>query len=394
MDNRVYYGQYSLSHWLDLILKKNIILPDYQRYFVWNQDKVITLIDTFKKQEFVPPITIGAFKDGDLNVNLILDGQQRLTSILLAYLKLYPDKKEFKSKIESLRLANENDDDMDDIEEQFDDILAWDFSNLTDKGKTREEILQNLVPGNYRASDLNVDDEFFKKTFLGFSYLVPHGGDQLAQQRFYSSVFRNINIQGERLLPQESRASLYFLNKDLAAFFEPDFITNYKVKNQSLDTSADFVRFLSLLSQYAKDTGSGRVARGYKLKMEKYYEDFVYSMVGDTASHWFKPFSELFPDRNYAPRFEQLKRNMEALEIPMSFASIIDMDVYFFGLIYKVVFGGRDINPDRKGELKAALDDAAAGFRSDYGHRKAPAALKYLRARMDASIGIFNTFMV
>lgn len=62
MDNRVYYGQYSLKHWIDLILKRNITLPDYQRYFVWNENKIRTLIQTFKKKQFVPPITIGAFK--------------------------------------------------------------------------------------------------------------------------------------------------------------------------------------------------------------------------------------------------------------------------------------------------------------------------------------------
>ncbi len=37
MDNRVYYGEYSLRHWINLILKNNIVLPEYQRYFVWNE---------------------------------------------------------------------------------------------------------------------------------------------------------------------------------------------------------------------------------------------------------------------------------------------------------------------------------------------------------------------
>ena len=32
MDNKVYYGEYSLKHWINLILKGNVILPDYQRY--------------------------------------------------------------------------------------------------------------------------------------------------------------------------------------------------------------------------------------------------------------------------------------------------------------------------------------------------------------------------
>ena len=51
MENRVYYGEYSLRHWIDLVLKKNIVLPDYQRYFVWDEKKVETLIETFKNKQ-------------------------------------------------------------------------------------------------------------------------------------------------------------------------------------------------------------------------------------------------------------------------------------------------------------------------------------------------------
>ena len=83
MENRVYYGEYSLKHWIDLILKKNLILPAYQRLFVWNEKKVKTLIDTFQKKQFVPPVTIGAFKIDNTNQNLILDGQQRLSSMYI-----------------------------------------------------------------------------------------------------------------------------------------------------------------------------------------------------------------------------------------------------------------------------------------------------------------------
>lgn len=61
MKNKVYYGEYSLEHWIKLILKKNIVLPDYQRYYVWNQEKVKTLIESFNKKEFVPPVTVGSF---------------------------------------------------------------------------------------------------------------------------------------------------------------------------------------------------------------------------------------------------------------------------------------------------------------------------------------------
>ncbi|MDB4920048.1 DUF262 domain-containing protein [Mucilaginibacter sp.] len=323
MVNRVYYGQYSLRHWLDLILKENIVLPDYQRYFVWNENKVKTLIDTFKKKQFVPPITIGAFKNDQKNENLILDGQQRLTSILLAYLGLYPDKQHFNNTVE--RLANENDDEAEE-DEQLDEILAWDFSTLTKKGNTKIEIISKIIAGNYKAVDFEISEDFLKKTFLGFSYLVPHTEDQPEQQKYYSSVFRNINIQGESLLPQESRASLYFLNKNLVPFFDPGFMKDFVIKNFNTLTKADFVRFLALLSQYAKDGNSGRVARGYKPKMEKYHEELIYSMVGENPSPLFKEIAAIFPNSDYAPRFERLRLAIESLVIPKQFNSIIEMD--------------------------------------------------------------------
>ena len=81
MENRVYYGEYSLSHWIKLILKENIKLPKYQRGFVWEENKVKELIEALKKKQFVPPVTIGAFRKDNEKENYILDGQQRLTSM-------------------------------------------------------------------------------------------------------------------------------------------------------------------------------------------------------------------------------------------------------------------------------------------------------------------------
>lgn len=389
MDNRVYYGQYSLKHWLELILKRNIILPNYQRYFVWNENKVKFLIETFKKKHFVPPITLGAFKLDETNQNLILDGQQRLTSILLAYLGLYPDEATFKKALE--KFANDNDDESD--EEQLDNILSWDFNQLTEKGKSKHEINSKIVPGNYKVVDFGVDNEFLKNTFLGFSYLVPQTNNQTEQQKYYSSVFRNINVQGEPLLPQESRASLYFLNKDLDKFFDPDFMKTITIKSFNTETKADFVRFLSLLSQYAKDTNSNKIARGYKPKMEKYYEEYIYSVVGENASLMFKDFNAIFPNGEYLPRFENLEQAITDLEVPKQFTSIIEMDMYLFGLIYTIVFKNKSINIAKKAELKAKVDAKISSFKADDGHKKAPSALKYLKARIDASIEIYRKYI-
>lgn len=389
MDNRVYYGEYSLKHWIELILKEDLILPDYQRLFVWNEKKVKTLITTFKKKQFVPPVTIGAFKNSGINQNLILDGQQRLTSILLAYLGLFPDATTYKRALEKFVDENDNEEEGG---EQLDNVYEWTFKTLTEKGKNKQVILEKITEGNYKRIDFVVDENFLKNTFLGFSYLVPYISDEKVQQKYYSSVFRNINIQGSPLLAQESRASLYFLDKNLVEFFNPEFIKKLVVKNVSTETKADFVRFLSLLSQYKKDENANRIARGYKLQMEKYYEEYIYSVVGEDDSFIFPDFLSIFPDNEYKTRFERLEQTINSLEIPKQYSSIIDLDVYLLGLIYLIVFENKSIDVAEKVSLKEDLADKTIEFKGDPSHTKAPSALKYLRARIEASIEIYENY--
>ena len=242
MDNKVYYGEYSLKHWINLILKGNVILPDYQRYFVWDQVKTKELVKAFREKQFVPPVIISSFNDNGQNVNLILDGQQRLTSILLAYIERFPDKKAY-SKNKEKGFADEDDNPID--ESLVDDILEWNFNKLIEKGNNKKRILEKIVKGNYVEFDLGVNDKFFEDNFLGFSYLVPHVKDDREQQKFYAKVFRNINIQGVSLIPQESREALYYLDKDLEKYFKPDFQSEILIN----DSKIDFVRYLALLSQ-------------------------------------------------------------------------------------------------------------------------------------------------
>ena len=94
MENRIYYGEYSLKHWIELLLKEKITLPEYQRSYVWNEKAVKRFIKSLKEKQFIPPVTIAHYKiENDKNeTNLILDGQQRLTSLLLATINSFPDK--------------------------------------------------------------------------------------------------------------------------------------------------------------------------------------------------------------------------------------------------------------------------------------------------------------
>ena len=58
MKTKVYYGEYTLRYWIDLILSKNVVIPSYQRWFVWKEKESREFIDSLSKKEFVPPVTI------------------------------------------------------------------------------------------------------------------------------------------------------------------------------------------------------------------------------------------------------------------------------------------------------------------------------------------------
>ena len=56
MNKKVFYGEYTLIHWVELILKKDIVLPAYQRCFVWDEEQVKRFIKSLKDGNFVPPV--------------------------------------------------------------------------------------------------------------------------------------------------------------------------------------------------------------------------------------------------------------------------------------------------------------------------------------------------
>ena len=143
VENKVYYGEYSLEYWIQLILKKDIILPDYQRNFTWTLKRRKNLIKSLHDKEFVPPVTIGFFSENGKNENLIIDGQQRLTSILLSVVGYFPDRDAYRSYINQKKKSASEDtikfldanDDIDEIKENLEeqDVIDWSISDLLEK---------------------------------------------------------------------------------------------------------------------------------------------------------------------------------------------------------------------------------------------------------------------
>lgn len=420
MGNKVYYGEYSLDHWIKLILKKNIVLPDYQRNFTWTLETRENLIKSLKEKKYVPPVTIGFFSENGKNENLIIDGQQRLTSILLSVLGYFPDRDAYKKYIDQKKKSEREDiikfldgnDDIEEIKENLDeqDVIVWSFSDLLEKDKdlTVEQLRKKIENIKYFKpldnEDEKIDKNFLQNTYLGFSYLVPKKG---GQQDYYSSVFRNINMQGMKLSFQESRKALYYLNKDKETFFMPNFIKLMKGEYRM-----DFVRYISILSQYEKQREATDLCKGYggrKDKIEEFYEKYIDVIINNNESKDFYSYNELFGNDGHEDRLSKLEKIIKDSKLYLKeFESIIDCDMYYFGLIYMVLFKKKDISLDNWSNLEKCLNKQIDIYRaryidqngkptSDYVkikyeslHYRNPSDLKYLRERVSKSIEIYK----
>jgi len=396
MKNKVYYGEYSLKHWVDLILKGNIMLPWYQRSFVWEKEQIKNLIKTLDDNQFVPPIVIGAVKENNEWKNYILDGQQRLTSILFAKCNKYVDKKEYAAQKPNEKIGQMADDIFDNEDELIDDeikMIKWNFNEIIKDREFNIEELQN--PFYKKLLENYKDDKFFNEHYLGFAYIKPNNDiKEEDQSKFYSDTFRNINTGGTKLTRLETRKSLYFLKDELKDFFSPLFLDRFKVETSSKESGLiDFIKYLSILSQYRGNSSTlFRYGGRDWEKNENYYQKYIMAVVDKEPNNELH-FNISYPTTPYNnSRMDKLKSMLTKLDIPRKFGSIIDMDMYFFGLVYEVVFLNKEIDDTKKIELKAKIEAKSNILRDTENHKYNPNALKYLKARIGASMDIYKNY--
>lgn len=398
MDKRVYYGEYSLQHWIELILKENIVLPWYQRSFVWEKSQIENLIKTIDNNEFIPPIIIGAVKKNDEWTNYILDGQQRLTSILFAHINKYIDTKAY-SNAKPEKQIPQSADDLEDPDEEtkFDEqtkIINWNFKEIVRERKFNEAELAN--PFYKKLADHVKAAKWFNENFLGFAYIKPSKGiNEQDQSKFYSNIFRNINSGASKLTRQENRKSLYFLKEELKNFFVPDFLSSIKVQTSSKESGLiDFVKYLSILAQYRGNNNLYKFGGRIWEKNENYYQSYIMAVVEGKVDNELG-FDVSYPAMPYnSVRIDNLRTTLAQLDIPKSYASIVEMDMYFFGLINEIVFRDRQINVARRDELKASLEVRITQLKETENHKDNPHALKYLKARIEASTQVYAQFII
>lgn len=412
--NRTYYGEYSLERWIELVVKGNIVLPEYQRHFVWNQKDLKRLIKSLHEGQFVQPVTIGLYnKANKEKINLLLDGQQRLSSILLAYLGYFPKKEMFETQNQEIAIEDDSAfDGAGDNQNTEIKSIKWTIRELYDKGKSLEELRAELS-SNSRYEKLNLglqlEEDFWKETFIGFSFIVPDMAEVSDVQKFYTHLFRNMNYYGQKLSASESRKSLYYQDYRLTNYFEgkteqgDDVLCDLKVKQDFKPRQIDFIRYLSMLSQ--KKIGK-TVMMGYSAynSRENYYADYVAYLLGleqEEREDKFDgfDFSAIFPDYAVRDRYNKLREGVEQIKKYISqdndgaFKSWIDADLWLLGLIYYVVFEGKNLALEgNKGEnLRQAINEEIDSKNEAY--QKRSNAIGHIRERINKSIEIYNDYV-
>ena len=409
---RTYYGEYTLKHWVDLILSKDIILPDYQRSFAWKEDKIKRFILSLHEGEYVPPVIVAAGQEYGKSVNLILDGQQRLTSILLAALKCVPNREKWKPESDIMEDDSPAEDDMQG-DKQRDiqvSVVDWSFREILDKeGYLSKEALEAklLNDPNYDKLALPKDidmEELLVNRRLGFLYIVADD-DFADSHRIFTKLFYSINYEGVSLSKVESRKALYYQDLTMTNFFEgrwedkKDVLKDLYIARGGVGKERiDWLRYLSILSQ--KSLGQEPLT-GYRKESsrEDYYKDYVSYILGldqQARREKFDGCKEKAPykDAIWKIRYKTLHGEVEKLKNKMGqFASVIDADYWLFGLIFWVLFEGKVLKDgilDNLGEdIRKKIEEAKAKDK----YRSRPNDLGHLRDRIDESIEIYKKYV-
>jgi uncharacterized protein with ParB-like and HNH nuclease domain len=179
-----YPSDYTLSVLFKMWSSKGISIPDFQRSFVWTMNQSSLLIESFLIGLPVPPIFL--YIDS-VNKNLVVDGQQRLLSIIY-YLEGF-------------------------------------FGPENERGKRQ----------TFRLTGLNQKSKYYNKKFTEL--------DESDQRKLENSVLRAINIR--QLSPKEENTSVYHIFERLNTGGTP--LTAQEIRN--VVYRGDFFKYLKDLNE-------------------------------------------------------------------------------------------------------------------------------------------------
>lgn len=421
-----YYGEYSLKNWIRMILNCEITLPDYQRNFVWSPEEAINLVDSLIRGVFVPPVVIASYSgDETINAaNYILDGQQRLSSVLLCYLGYWPTK--FIVTAQDIATEESEDEDGNNVEPpeatEEDDIPSttlipqnWDFKDIQEKYKRCSSIgdlkkileedskyqkIQEAIPKTKTSNNiielynsLLFEDKKLKESFLGYSFINGIRTTSTEEKKLFSDIFRRINISGKPLTSAESRAAFYWLNPQRKEFLSPLFASLIRINNKDIDWARSLAFTAEAARIYEQKNGlpaNLRIAVGFGNRynpFENYIERYVKSVVDGVKDQLFVGF-----DDRFIGRLEIFWDDYTRLDKAKKYSSIADADYYIWGLLFWTVFQDRRVKRAQDSSLIEELDQHIQ-MAKDPDESKSVNRLGRIRDRMSKSISTYEKFL-
>lgn len=381
--HKVYHGEYSLSHWIEMMLSGNIKLPVYQRYFVWDEYQSRRLIQSLDHGYYIPAVTIACIENPITHTieNLVLDGQQRLTSLLLAYLGKYPERK----LVTPRKFVEEGDGNESETKKS-----EWQFTNLLSFGNSKTQIINEIILHHARdykdfiIPNLIIDQDFLDTHYLHFAFIVPDSTiDPRERGKYLTNVFYCINSQGTQLTHLECRAALYYQGGDHTAKFEPPFSQRIKANGSCMD----FVRYLTIISNYKK---VGRDNFWATMDDRKNRENLYVDLIRDFLSDSLDENDKLYKFTAYTPNLQKIEPALTRLGLlDIEYSSIVELDLYYTGIFYYIMIEGKDLDATEWANVKSQLDSKKTEYNENRLHKRTPAKVSYVRNRIRASIDLY-----
>lgn len=205
-----YGADYTVDRLVNRLNSGKIVIPDFQRKYVWNIKEASRFIESLILGLPVP----GVFfcQEKGTNNMLVIDGQQRLKSLQFFYNKLFKDSQAFKLK---------------GVQEDLEDLTIDDL-DTNDKNKLDDSVIHATVIKQDSPED---DDSSI--------YMI----------------FERLNTGGMKLVPQEIRACIFHgeFNKMLSELANDEYWKKiYSVDNQRLKSEELILRFFTLYEWHEK----------------------------------------------------------------------------------------------------------------------------------------------
>ena len=290
-----YGADYDVDGLVKRLKRGDIFIPPFQRDYVWNQAEASRLVESLLLGLPVPGVFLA--KEGDSNKLSVIDGQQRLKSLLFFYEGFFnPKHNDTRKKV--FRLKN--------VQNKF-------------ENKTYEELEEE--------DRIKLDDSIIHAT------IIKQESPNDDNTSIYH-VFERLNTGGRKLTPQEIRTAIYIgkMNEMIADLNDyPAWRELFGKKNNRLKDQEMILRFFAFysdLQNYSKplkeflNKFSGRYRNPNDAEIErlssifKRTADLILDKIGKNAFR---------PDRVF---------NASAFEVLMvGIAKRIDEDIDFESFI-------------------------------------------------------------